>query len=307
MLIPRHLQNLTLNPALHPRGQPHLSSASGLVRVGDCWYVVADDEHHLGVLPAHANASLRLLRLFPGDLPPKTAARKALKPDLETLAVLPAMPGYPTGALLSLGSGSKPARERGLVIALDAQGRVSADMRTQVLDLSDLYAPLRDEFADLNIEGAFMDGGKLRLLQRGNKGDGRNACISLDWVHLSAWLTGAHAAPAASSIGYLDLGEVQGVPLGVTDATPLPGGAWAFSAVAENTQDSYHDGACVGSAIGIVGADGQVQALHTLHAAPKVEGIAAALRGDTLTLTMVTDADDPEVASQLLSVQLPWQ
>jgi hypothetical protein len=314
MLQPRHLRKLSLDPALHPRGQPHLSSASGLVRVGERLYVVADDEHHLAVLDGSAGAALRLLRLFPGDLPQKMKARKAQKPDLETLAVLPPMPGYPSGALLTLGSGSKPTRERGWVIALDSQGLVSTDlapdaeMRTQLLDLSGLYAPLRDEFADLNIEGALMDGSALRLLQRGNKGDGRNACISFDWAPVCAWLTGARAAlPRASSIHYLELGEVQGVPLGVTDATALPGGAWAFSAVAENTDDSYHDGACVGSAIGIVGANGQVLDLHALKAAPKVEGITAVVHGDTLTLTMVTDADDPEIASQLLSVQLPWR
>ena len=36
----------------------------------------------------------------------------------------------------------------------------------------------------------------------------------------------------------------------------------------------------------------------------KVEGIAADLDGDALTLTMVTDADDPAIPSQLLSAKL---
>jgi hypothetical protein len=47
---PAHLRDLLLAPHQHPRGQPHLSAASGLVRVGPWLYVVADDEHHLGVI-----------------------------------------------------------------------------------------------------------------------------------------------------------------------------------------------------------------------------------------------------------------
>ncbi|MET0683508.1 MAG: hypothetical protein ABWZ29_09225 [Casimicrobiaceae bacterium] len=35
-----------------------------------------------------------------------------------------------------------------------------------------------------------------------------------------------------------------------------------------------------------------------------VEGIAADLDGDALTLTMVTDADDPAIPSRLLSAKL---
>jgi hypothetical protein len=63
----------------------------------------------------------------------------------------------------------------------------------------------------------------------------------------------------------------------------------------------------VSPAIGIVCADGHVLALHVLREAPKVEGIAAAVCADGHTLTMVADTDDPDVASQLLGLQLPWR
>ena len=46
-----------------------------------------------------------------------------------------------------------------------------------MVDLAALYAPLRKRFADLNIEGALVVSGELLLLQRGNKGDRRNARI----------------------------------------------------------------------------------------------------------------------------------
>ena len=83
-LRPRPLRELRMPPAAHPRGQTHLSSASGLVVVGDRLYFVADDEHHLGALPlaqATGDAPVTLHRLRPDDLPQEAWARKARKPD----------------------------------------------------------------------------------------------------------------------------------------------------------------------------------------------------------------------------------
>lgn len=307
-LTTTHLHDLLLDPATHPRGQPHLSAASGLVRAGEWLYVVADDEHHLGLLPAGAAVlpqapRVQLHRILPGDLPTEPRERKKRKPDLEALALLPASPAHPGGALLALGSGSKPNRQRGLVVALDAAG-CPAGGAAQVLDLSALYAPLRAQFADLNIEGVFVVHDAVHLLQRGNKGDARNACITYPLAPLLDWLAGTRAQPPAPLRTTLfDLGTVDGVPLGFTDGAALPGndGGWIFSAVAENTDDSYTDGACVASAIGWVGADGVLQRMAALEGAPKVEGIALDGAG---RLLMVTDADDPARASRLLVVAL---
>lgn len=309
-LTPTHLQDLLLDPATHPRGQGHLSAASGLVRAGAWLYLVADDEHHLGLLPAAAAAVpqsmqqaplVQLHRILDGDLPAEARARKKRKPDLKALALLPASPTHPHRALLALGSGSKPNRQRGVVIALDATGRPAG--ATQVVDLSPLYAPLRAEFADLNLEGAFVANDVLHLLQRGNKGDARSACITYPLAPLLAWLAGTRAQPPAPLRTTLfDLGTVDGVPLGFTDGAALAdgNGGWLFSAVAENTDDSYADGECVASAIGWVGADGVLGRMSPLEDAPKVEGIAL----DGERLLMVTDADDPERASRLLVVAL---
>ncbi len=307
-LTPTHLQDLLLDPATHPRGQAHLSAASGLVRAGAWLYMVADDEHHLGALPAAAAAPeplaqaplVQLHRLLEGDMPAEPRARKKRKPDLEALALLPASPSHPHGSLLALGSGSKANRQLGTTMALDAAGLLAGAV--QVMDLSALYAPLRQEFADLNIEGAFVASDCLHLLQRGNKGDARNACVSYPLAPLQAWLAGTRAEPpAALRTNLFDLGTVDGVPLGFTDGAALANGrGWLFSAVAENTDDSYADGECVASAIGWMGADGVLERISPLEGAPKVEGIA--LVGERLL--MVTDADDPACASRLLSVAL---
>lgn len=310
------IRNLSLDPAQHPRGQAHLSAASGLVRVRQRLYVVADDELHLGMFEEHAApgtadtdlAPGTLVRLLEGDLPGDKGKRKKAKPDLETLAQLPPLPGCPAGALLALGSGSKPQRETGVLIGLDVHGVPNGRMAS--VDLEPLYAPLRKRFDDLNIEGAFVLSGDLLLLHRGNKGDARSACIRFDWNLVAPWLAGlSPKPPSAKSVQLMALGEVDGVPLSLTDGTALQGGAWAFSAVAENTDDSYLDGACVGSAIGIVAPDGQLRHLHQLAGAPKVEGLAVQVVGTGLgsewVFTLVTDPDDPHIPAQLLQTQLP--
>jgi hypothetical protein len=313
--LPTHtIQSLLVDPSQHPRGLTYLSAASGLVRVRQRLFVVADDELHLGVFDdttaplaqplTDEPAVGSLIRLLEGKLPKDPSKRKKAKPDLESLVQLPPMPGCPAGALLALGSGSKPNRETAVLIALDVQGMPNG--RMAVVDLSALYAPLRKRFVDLNIEGALVVSGELLLLQRGNKGDAPNACVRFDWNLMAPWLAGVQTQPpAAKSVQLMNLGHVDGVPLGFTDGAALHGGTWAFTAVAENTDNSYKDGACMASAIGTVGADGNLLQLRRLDGAPKVEGLAVLSDSGDWVFTLVTDPDDPASAAQLLQVRLP--
>jgi len=298
VLTLRPRRSLQVDPAEHPRGQGHLSAASGLVRVGLSCYVVADDEHHLGMFGPDDAAPVSLLRLFDGELPDDAGRRKKLKPDMEALLALPATAGWPHGALLGLGSGSRPNRRRGFLVSLAADG---APAGSRQLDLDPLYAPLEQAFGKVNIEGGFLAGGECRLLQRGNDRGGVNAIVAYDAEALVAWVARPSSRPPRPrSVVPYALGAVDGVPLGFTDGAALPGGAWMFSAVAESTDDSYVDGACIGSVIGFVGADGLLGRMHTLDGAPKVEGLAGGVGAGRLHLMAVTDADDPERASQLL-------
>lgn len=302
MLTPTHLADLLVDPAAHPRGQPHISAASGLVLAGRQLYLVADDEHHLGHLALRQGqppSPLDLVRIAPGDLPVDKAARKRRKPDLEALVLLPAQPAWPQGALLALGSGSTPQRERGFLVPLDARQLPAAAARA--VDLAPLYRPLQQAFGALNLEAAFVQGERLCLLQRANKGVRINACVSFALDGVLRWLAGSGDGPTPTAVQSYELGDAGGVPLGFTDATAAPDGGWLFSAAAEDTQDSYADGACAGSALGWVGADGVLSRVEALAGAPKVEGIALA---DANRLLIVTDADDPKRASQLLTLQL---
>ncbi len=283
-------------------GRPaYLSAASGLVRLGAHLYVVADDEHHLGVFPVAAETPGVLLRLFAGDLPVKPRARKKAKPDLEALVHLPAFECYPHGALFALGSGSKAQRQTGALLKLNPQLEIEGAPR--LIDLGPLHAVLADEFEDLNIEGAVSVEDSLRLLQRGNKGHRVSAVIEIE---LSAVLTALTRGDALSAmplrrIQRYDLGECNGVPLGFTDAATLPGGQMIFTAVAENSEDSYLDGECAGAALGLLDRQGQLIRIDALATTRKLEGISAWSTSQGVRFLAVTDADDETAPAQLWS------
>jgi hypothetical protein len=311
MLIPRLLRTLHTDPAKHPRAQAHLSAASGLALIESQgqWraYVVADDEHHMGRFKLGQDEPVKLMRTFPLDLPLDAKKRKALKPDLEALCRLPAMPGYAHGALLALGSGSKEARHRGLLMAIKPDGKLGKDeaLVSRRLDLNTLYAPLHAQFADLNIEGCFIHNDAFCLVQRGNKGESASACIAFHLPQIQAWLCDdENPAPLPSQVVQLQLGEVDGIPLTPTDGLTLPDGNWLFSVVAENTQDSFHDGPCVGSALAVISPQGKLLKMHALQGTPKIEGISLMPQSRKTQVLMVTDADDPKIASQFFLVQL---
>ena len=81
--MPLHYQEvrkLSLAPGSHPRELSFLSAASGLVRVRDKLYVIADDELHLGVFRVDREEPLKLVRLFDGDLPESPKKRKSSRP-----------------------------------------------------------------------------------------------------------------------------------------------------------------------------------------------------------------------------------
>jgi hypothetical protein len=273
------------------------SAASGLVAMGDSFFVVADDENALAVFDAASDAPGWLIPLIDEALPDKKKARKAAKADFESLCWLPQSRSWPHGALLATGSGSKPQRQRAALLALDAQGQPLEPAR--IVDFAPIFEPLRSDFADLNIEAVFVEGGCVKLLQRANGGSPVNACIGYPLEAFAAWLDGA-AAPAPSAITRYELGSSAGVPLGFTDACALPGCGWIFCAAAENTDDSYQDGLVAGAAIGRVGADGRLLSMQGLQTKLKPEGIAIDAASGRIWL--VTDADDRKLAASLLAV-----
>ena len=303
MLQLHHVRDLKLRKPPQPGRPSHLSAASGLVRTGEFLYVVADDEFHLGVFPATGNEPGTLLRLRPGVLPNAPAARKAAKPDLEALALLAPSDNHPHGALFAMGSGSRPNRRAGFLIELAERGAVVDAPRC--VDLSGIFAAI-DQVKEINIEGAMVAGDRLRLLQRGNKGAGRNGVIELNCERFAHRLRHESQIDSAElvQISWFDLGDVEGVPLCFSDGVALPDSSIVFTAVAEDTDDNYADGRCVGAAVGIINANGNLRTLRRLERPLKIEGIEALIDGDVLRLLLATDADDPRVAASLYTADL---
>jgi hypothetical protein len=290
------LRTLTIDPLQHPRGQSHLSAASGLVCANGCVYVISDDEHHLAVFRDRASPGA-LHRLFAADLPADKKTRKRLKPDLEILLWLPTR-----SALVALGSGSRPNRNTGVLIPLGAGGEPLAGVLH--FDMQALYEPLGAALGEINIEGAMLLGEEFVLLNRGVAGRSDNAAAHFPLRALIDTMEGRMSVVVAPAIRRYTLGHIDAVPLGFTDAAALPDGGWVFTAVAEDTDDSYADGRCSGSVVGVVDARGELVATHRLDPLVKVEGIAVHVDDQGMSLCMVTDADDPAQASQLLLARL---
>jgi hypothetical protein len=301
------IRNLDLAKPSAPGRPWHLSAASGLVRVGQFIYVVADDELHLGVFRCGSEEPGNLLRLFDGQLPDEKAARKKPKPDLEALVLLPASDSFPHRVLFAVGSGSTPNRRCGAVIALDATG--AAIIPPHVVDLSPLLVPLGSLFPALNIEGAVVSGDEFLLIQRGNAKGGSNAIIRYPMSAVLKLLDSRQHAPVEpSSFERFDLGHVEGVPLTFTDASALPDGRIVFTAVSEDTDNTYDDGACKGAVIGMLQRHGspawRLAWVHLLDQPHKIEGVDARLNNNVIELLLVTDADDSTVAATLFKTTI---
>jgi hypothetical protein len=278
--------------ALTPIETLPVSAASGLAAVGERFWTVADDETVLVGSGAKGDWTERI-ELVPDRLPEAHAARKRTKPDFEAIAVLP------DGRLLVLGSGSTPARRRGVVVDLDTR-------RVRVVDLALLYVALGAQLAELNIEGAVVHGGAMFLAQRGNGDPGAgatNALVRLDLERILAGIgRGALEAEALVGIARVELPAIEGVGLTLTDLA-TDGQALCFSAAAENSASTYHDGACLGSAIGRLSVDGRVEALELLEGHEKIEGLAVVrTRAGAREAFVVADPDDRAKRARLFRV-----
>lgn len=302
----RALRSLDLEQAPAEGRPAHVSSASGVVRRGDFVYVIGDDLLSLAVFRMSDPGPGQLRQVLGGTLPADEQERKAVKPDLEALTVLPPFEGDRYGALLGLGSGSGAGRDRGFVWSLQADGALCGGPRS--VDLGPIYRLLGEQVDELNIEGACVMGDRLWLLHRGNHADAANvvAELSLDAVMRS--LRGdlridLHELTAVRSY---DLGELDGVEVTFSDATPLGGDIVVFTASAEGQGDDVaDDGEIRGSVVGTIDLDGEVRRMRTIDRRYKVEGVHATLDTGVIDFLFVCDQDAPEIASPLLAASMP--
>lgn len=273
-------------------GHAHLSAASGLVRFGEILCVIADDEHHLALFSYGDDAPGRVIRLLPGNLPRKKKKRKAVKPDFEILLALPASETMQGNRICALGSGSNAERRRGALVSIGSDA-------VTLLDLSPLFDALAPLVEEVNLEGAALCGSRLLLFNRGNMVN-PETCI---FETTLAAITGDEAV-SIRLVKRLTLPLIGDVPLTITDACLLDDGRFLLSAVAEVTDDSYADGAVLGSAVVLLDDCFDVIAVEPLEPTVKIEGISAGQTERSIDLLCVSDADDPDTASSLFSATL---
>lgn len=280
---------MTADAQLHTCFTLSLSAASGLVLREGIVTVLGDDCAALHRYRLHDGAALPSIPLL--GLPVDAVLAKADKPDLEALVDLG------NGALLALGSGSRPNRERGF--------RISATHAVEHIDLSPLYAALRAEIPTLNIEGAAFQAGDLVLAHRGLARGDVSRLIRLD-PHAALDSNCRHwSAELLRKIQPVALGELDGVDLAFTDLACDTNGVLHYLAAAEATNDPYLDGECRGSVIGRIDTDGRAHRLARLRPDMKAEGLT--WLGSTANYQrwlVVTDADDPKQDARLFELRL---
>lgn len=268
---------------LRPRFALGLIAASALVLRDGVVHVLGDDRTALDRYRLSDGAALSPIPL-PG-LPAGEVLAKRDKPDLEALV------DAGDGALVALGSGSRPNRERAF--------RIHNDGAVRSIDLAPLYARLRQDIADLDIEGATRHAGGLTLAHRGVGRGGASRLIRLDPRALDPACT-CWTADLLQRIDTVALGDLDGVALGLTDLACDAERSLHYLAAAEATDDPWLDGRCHGSVIGRIEPDGRATTLGRLQPTVKAEGLCAL---DADTWLVVTDADDPAQRAMLYELR----
>lgn len=260
---------------------PGVRAGSALVRVGARLLAVQDDAFAAAWIDPVAAAVTPVVLHGSGE-----ALAKQHKPDFEAAFLH-------RGRVWILGSGSRPNR---CYLA-----RVDPDRREAALfNALPLYGALERALGHApNIEGAVPLADRLRLFHRG-PGRGGAASRSLD-VPLDALECGA---PHVLAVARYDLGTLDGIALGFTDAVPLDDRRIAYLAVAEDTPDGIADGPIAGAAVGVLdGAGARWGLLREADGHPcrrKVEGAVLEPGGGWL----LTDPDDAARPAELCRVEL---
>lgn len=297
-----------------------VSAASGLVCLDRRFFVVADDENAFFEFLFDDESRLlngRAHSIWKDQLPEDHAARKKLKPDLESLFQIElgdAKGDSSAISLLALPSGSKQNRVKGALVELSENTQLQGVDQSQPgrlisaceIDVSPLYQVLREEFADLNIEGAVVSANKVLLMQRGNSLSRVNAIIELDREVVVDELLKFRKISSRSlrKTTKIQLPIINGELLTFTDAC-MAGDRAYFLAAAEKTDSTYDDGEFSSAILGTLNQDlTAVESWSELDVEFKPEGLCCERKNGKLDFYFVTDADDSTQPSKLFRVRL---
>lgn len=292
----------------------HVRAGSGLAAIPGGLALIQDDANFIAIVPPdHHRAHALALPAGVGGLRQFDDRRGNKKHKLDLEACVSVDTGRGT-LLLALGSGSTPGREQVAIV----RGWESGELEVRLVHAPRLYEALRRDKAfagsELNVEGAIFLSDRLRLFGRGNgavRDDVRpvNATCDLDWRTLLVHIESPESfpPPPPTNVTRYELGVLGGIPLTFTDAA-LWRRSVLYSAAAEASPDATRDGLVSGSALGVIDERQRVRwtPLVDRSGAPfvgKVEGLAA-VSGAEARVYAVVDADDPDAASLLCTVEL---
>ena len=274
---------------------PHVRAGSGLAHAGGRLVVIQDDTAFIATVAGDAVAAIPLPRGPGGRRRFEVAfGNKHDKLDLESCVAV-------DGAVWAFGSGSSTARERIVVVGGE---------RAVVIDAAPLYRRLREQLdGDINIEGAAVVRDELWLFHRGNTGprDRGPATVRLDRVEVASWLGGRAALPEVRGSTRFDLGAIDGVRYGFTDAVAVADRVF-YLAAAEASQDAIADGPVLGCMLGVIDGAGVRAAELARGGQPiKAEGLAFD-PADPSRAWIVLDPDDVDRPAELCELALtgPW-
>lgn len=275
-----------------------IKAASGLVKIENTFYVIADDEVSLAEFKFEGGTRARYLKLLEKQLPRDTAERKKQKPDWESLLQLSLT--QDRKILLAVPSGSTENRMAGAFVRLDKAGHVDENYNPAMVDFSEIYKSLKTQIAELNIEGACVLNDRLKFFQRGNGAEGRNAIIDIDLAGFCNDLANAASIKAQHILAVTEynLGHLDGHKLDFTDACAVNDKIW-FLAVAEESQSTYEDGQYYGAIIGCLDSSGKEIARYEIDCATKPEGLWVDVESQRLCFYVVTDADSSTIFASI--------
>lgn len=294
------IKELKLQKPLQKGRAPVVSSASGLVKKGDTFFVVADDDSAIFSFKLQ-DTFVKAHPLSNKELPVDFSLRKKMKPDYEALAELTKKQWPPNGALLAWPSGSTGQRKHAVVLPFENGGGFSKPIS---LPLKKLFAALEKSTQQINIEGLIINDQNLILFQRGNSADAKSGVFKIsfkDWLRSSVKKSGRKVKPSFTEI---NLGRLKDVKLTLADGISTPHGTIGI-ATAENTQSSYDDGAIMGSVLVKINDD-KATSIGGFASAVKLEGMAIGdIDENNATFFFVDDADNPVKASSLYKIEVP--
>ncbi|MBX9693107.1 MAG: hypothetical protein K2Z81_12030 [Cyanobacteria bacterium] len=304
MINLQKIRELRISSKASPTRPDYVYAASGLVRLEDQLFVVADDELHLAIFDYHKEEPGTLMRLLPGDLPDDYGDRKKAKPDLESITLLQPYEHAPSGALLVVPSMSRKNRNAGLLITLD--GKKLSTEQSIPINFSRVREKLDSMVDELNIEGIVISKDVVKLFHRGSKDNSRSAVFELDAsrflydMHDEHVLSGDHVRRHRE----YELGEIDGVPLQFTDAVAIADDRVLFLASAEESDDAYEDGTTTGSAVGIIASDGTLEFVSRFEGTEKLEGVSVSVTSTRIDLLLVSDTDNEKKPSGLFKASI---